>query len=201
MGTPGNHITASAVLLPLIAAISLLLLIPPAIWHVKQRNVAAISLLFWIALSTLFLFVNALIWRTDEIEKWWDGAILCDIQGKLFWAAYIGVQTSLACIMRRLAGVVDVDKIQVTQTRAQNKRRVIVDLLWCFALPIYAMAVEYVVQSNRYVIIGISGCAASIDNSWVSVVLLLMWPPIFSLVTAYYGGKSLLLELPNAKSY
>lgn len=179
-----------AILLPVLAMLSIVLVLPPAAWHFKNRNVAACSLLFWITLANVFVFVNALIWPTDDISIWWNGVGLCDIEVKLTWAFSIGAAGALASIMRSLAGVMDVDRTVVRSTPAQKRRQVIIDLLWCFACPVYAMAVDYVVQSNRYYILTIAGCTPAIDSSWLSIVLIVIWAPIFCLIASYHCGKS-----------
>ncbi|KAI9882564.1 MAG: hypothetical protein M1823_005686 [Watsoniomyces obsoletus] len=175
-----------AVILPLLAFLGIVLIIPPAVWHARNRNIAACSLIFWITLSNLFCFINALIWPTDDISRWWNGVGLCDIQVKLTWAFSVGAACSLACIMRNLARVLDVDRSGARSGSASRKRQTIIDLLWCFACPIWVMAVDYIVQSNRYYIFTIAGCTPAIDESWLGIVLILMWAPIFCVVASFY---------------
>ncbi|KAK5020425.1 hypothetical protein LTR60_000524 [Cryomyces antarcticus] len=50
------------------------------------------------------------------------------------------------------------------------------------------MIVHYVVQPSRYYLWGISGCSASVDNSWVFIVLIVIPPLLLSLADAYYSG-------------
>lgn len=63
------------------------------------------------------------------------------------------------------------------------------DGLLCFGLPALLMVLMYVVHTWRYVIYGISGCQAPLDMSWVTIVLLMIWPPILMCIAAYYAGK------------
>ncbi len=178
-----------AVVLPLLAFLAIVLIIPPGVWHARNRNVAACSLLFWITLSNVFVFINALIWPTDDISRWWNGVGLCDIQVKLTWAFSVGAACSLACIMRNLSRVLDVDRSATRSGSASRKRQTIIDLLWCFACPIFVMAVDYIVQSNRYYIFTIAGCTPAIDESWLAIVLVLMWAPLFCVIASYYCSK------------
>ena len=182
------HRSPGAVVLPVLALLAIIFTIPPMIWHLTNRNVAACSLLFWLTLADFFLFINALIWPTDDTAHWWNGAGLCDIEVKLTWAFSVGASCSLACIMRGLARVMDVDRAAVRSTRAQRKRQAVIDLLWCFSCPLFVMAVDYIVQPNRYYILTIAGCTPAIDESWLSVVLILIWAPFFCVVASYYCG-------------
>ncbi|KAK5201574.1 a-factor receptor [Cryomyces antarcticus] len=50
------------------------------------------------------------------------------------------------------------------------------------------MIIHYVVQPSRYYLWGISGCSASVDNSWVFIVLIVIPPLLLSLADAYYSG-------------
>ncbi|KAI9862909.1 MAG: a-factor receptor [Trichoglossum hirsutum] len=130
--------------------------------------------------------MNSLIWPTGDVSNWWDGAVLCDIQAKLFWATYSGDAGALAAIMRNLARVMDVNRGALVPTRAQRKREVIIDVSFCFAYPIFHIATHYIVQTNRYYIFQIVGCTPSWDWSWPTIVLIHIWPSIFCIIGSYY---------------
>ncbi|KAH0555853.1 hypothetical protein GP486_006203 [Trichoglossum hirsutum] len=130
--------------------------------------------------------MNSLIWPTGDVSNWWDGAILCDIQAKLFWATYSGDAGSLAAIMRNLARVMDVNRGALIPTKAQRKREIIIEVTYCFAYPIFHIATHYIVQTNRYYIFEIVGCTASWDWSWPTIVLIYIWPSIFCVIGSYY---------------
>ncbi|KAI9811963.1 MAG: a-factor receptor [Phylliscum demangeonii] len=180
------HRSPGAILLPILATLSIVLAMPPFAWHLKNRNVAACSLIFWVTLANFFAFVNSLIWPTDDVEHWWSGVGLCDVEVKLTWAFSIGASGSLACIMRNLARAIDIDRHAVLHSKAQRRRQALVDAGWCFACPVFVMAIDYLVQSNRFYIFTISGCTPAIDNSWPPVFLVFLWAPLFCLVGSCY---------------
>ena len=91
--------------------------------------------------------------------------------------------------MRKLAKVMDTKNIVMAPSRAQRIREAVLEILWCFGFPILLMLIYYIVQPIRYFLWGISGCNAAFDNSWPSVVLVMMWSPIVSLVGSYYSGN------------
>ncbi|KAK4690690.1 pheromone a factor receptor, partial [Lecanoromycetidae sp. Uapishka_2] len=182
----------AAIALPTLALLTLIIDAPPFIWHIRNRNFGASSLIFWILLSNLMNFVNALIWPTDDIFRWWQGYGLCDIEAKLQLALGFGIIGSLACIMRSLALVLNTKRTILSPSKAQRRTKIAIDFLLCFGAAIYSMAVHYIVQPNRYDIFAISGCSWSFDFSWPSMVLIIMWPPILCLVAGYYSGMLLL---------
>jgi len=188
MDTPNFSLTPGAVAVPVLAFISICLDIPPIAWHIKNRNLAATSLLFWIILSNVFNFVNAIIWPTDDLMSWWHGLVYCDIQVKFMLAATLGITGSLACIMRNLAVVLNTNRTVLTPSKGQRRTRLVMDILLCFGGPIYLMVIHYVVQPNRYYIFAITGCTPSFDRSWPSMVLVFIWPPIMCLLDVYYSG-------------
>ena len=64
------------------------------------------------------------------------------------------------------------------------------EILFCVAVPVIAMITQVAYQANRYMIFAISGCVNSFDESWVSVFLGFIWPPIICFIAAYYCGKA-----------
>ncbi len=189
MGDSSFDWSPAAIAVPILSFITLVLCLPPFVWHVKNRNIAASSLVFWILLNNIFNFINALIWPTDDITSWWNGAVLCDIEVKLMTAAAVGLNGSMACVVRNLAQVMDTKRTVLEPSRARRRRETALNVLFCFGCPIYLMAIHYIVQPNRYYLFAISGCTTSYDNSWPSIVLIFIWPPILCILAAYYGGE------------
>ena len=183
-------VTPAAIALPILALITLIIDALPMIWHIRNRNLAAACLVFWIVLANLMNFINPFIWPTDDISSWWPGYGLCDVEAKLQIGVSVGVISSLLCIMRNLARVLDTDRAVLSLSKAQQRKKVVIDCLLCLGAPAYMMIIHYIVQSSRYYIFAISGCTASTDPSWPTLVLVVIVPPIFCLVSLYYASKS-----------
>ncbi|KZF19154.1 fungal pheromone STE3G-protein-coupled receptor, partial [Xylona heveae TC161] len=164
----------------------MLLCIPPFIWHAKHRNLAASVLIVWIIILNLFNVINAILWPTDDTSKWWIGVGLCDVEIRFLVACSVGVAGALACIMRSLANVMNTDRASLVPSRAQRRRGMIFNIFFCFICPILLTLAHLIVQDNRYDIFAISGCAPNNDSSWVSVLLVFIWPPVLSFLDAYY---------------
>ena len=188
-----EYITKSspvAVAIPLLSFVTLMLDIPSFAWHIKNRNLSASCLVFWVVLNNLFTCINSIIWHNDNVVTWWHGEIYCDIQIKLFGAGTLGLTGAVAVLMRNLAMALDTEKMVLMANPAQRQRKLILDCVLCFGLPLYMIIIHYVVQPFRYYIFAIAGCVPSIANSWPSIVLVYIWPPILCLLDAYYCGKS-----------
>jgi len=181
----------SAVAVPFLALLTVLLGLPAFAWHIKNRNLAAVCLIFWIMSANLWNFINPLIWPTDDISTWYNGVGLCDLEVKLQAAGTVGVPGALACVFRQLAIVLDTDRTTLVPSRAQRHRRIAFEMFFCFFWPIYIMVIHYVIQPNRYYIFAIAGCTPSYASSWPSIVLNFVWPVVLVLVDTYYCGKQI----------
>ncbi|CUS11399.1 unnamed protein product [Tuber aestivum] len=172
-----------------LGGLSIVMALIPLAWHVRNGNTAAVCLIVWITLFNLLSFSNAIIWGGSGIDIYtaWDGKIFCDIEIKIFIASGAGIVGSVAAIARNLARVMS-HKVSVIKTKRARRRELVQDLLLSLGLPAWIMAVHYLVQPSRYSLLATTGCTPTIDDSWPSIPLILVWPPIISLVSAYYAG-------------
>ncbi|KAJ5576009.1 hypothetical protein N7535_002935 [Penicillium sp. DV-2018c] len=183
----GHKRYPQAIILPVLSFFSIALAIPPIILHGKNRNFPASSLIFWSILLNIFNIVNSLTWPTDDdIHSAWDGSGLCDIEVKLMAASYLGIPGSLMCIFRSLALVLDTDRATLVPSRSQRWRNRFMEVMFCVVAPVLAMITHIIWQRSRYILFSISGCVNDFDESWVSLALAWVWPPIFCLVAGYY---------------
>lgn len=159
----------------------------PLIWHVKSKNLPAICLIMWIGMFNTISFLNAFIWGGD-IFKAWEGKVFCDIEVKFIIAAMTGKMGSIAACARDLANIMR-DDLPVVKTRQEKRRQLIIDLLFCFGVPAWMMSIHYVIQPDRYWLIEVMGCTPTVDNSWPSIVLVFIWPPISALVATYFCSE------------
>jgi pheromone a factor receptor len=189
---------ATAVILPALALPAWLLCITPLVWHISQSNIAAWSLILWIILMNFFNFINPLIWPRDNIEEWYNGHGLCDVEVRVFVGLSVGLPSCTAMILRKLAKVMDTRNMTVRSNRNKVIRENALEVLWCWGYPFVMIIIYYVVQPLRYYIYGISGCIVAYNLSWVSIVLGAMWPPITICVSACYAGKTV-TSLSNCK--
>ncbi|KAK2766164.1 a-factor receptor [Arachnomyces sp. PD_36] len=169
-----------------LSALSLLVCCPPLAWHIKNRNFPASCLIIWVIIDNIFNFINPLIWPTDYITSWWSGVGLCDVETKLMMGSYVGIVGALACIFRSLAAALDTDSAVLIPSKAERRRKFMIELALCIGFPIYMMVTHYIIQPHRYMIYAINGCSPSYDQSWPSTALHFIWPPVLCLVDVYY---------------
>lgn len=179
-----------AVALPILSFISIALCSSPLILHAKNRNVPATALICWSVLLNIFNIINSLIWPNDNVDSWWDGKGLCDIEIKIMVASYVAVPGCLVGMFRALAMVMDTSRATWVPSKIQRWRNMAMDLLFCVVVPIIAMITHIVWQKSRYLLYSISGPVINLDESWVSLVLGYIWPLIICLIAGYYCCKS-----------
>jgi pheromone a factor receptor len=183
-----SYVSAQGIAAPILSFLALLLCVPPLIWHSSNRNLAASFLTVFVIMSDLFNIINAMIWPTDDVNSWWDGSVLCDIQVKLNIGIQVGMPGALVCIFRSLALVMDTENTILVPSKAQRRREIAIELFFCVGIPVLAMVAHFIVQPNRYYIFAISGCNVSYDDSWLSILLSITWPPVICLIAAIYCG-------------
>ncbi|OBT89330.1 hypothetical protein VE02_01402 [Pseudogymnoascus sp. 03VT05] len=184
---PREPTTAHAYLIPILSLLGILILIVPFIFHLRSRNTGACALIFYLTLFNLMVFTNVLIWPDNNFADWWDGKVLCDLEVKITWPITVGVASSTMAITRSLAKVLDVENAELNPSRARRRRKVWVDLAICFAVPLLIVGLHHVVHNRRYLIVAIGGCTDSYSGSWPSILIIWMWPLVFTVINVYYA--------------
>ncbi|KAK9551789.1 a-factor receptor [Aspergillus fumigatus] len=154
-----------AVVLPVLSSIAVVVSIPPIILHWKNRNFPATALIGWFLLINTFNIINALIWPTDDVDSWWDGHGLCDVETKVMIASYVGIPGTLVCIFRSLASVLDTRSAMLVPSIGQRWRDRLMDFSFCVIIPVIAMGTHILYQRSRYLILTISGARRTTDSA------------------------------------
>lgn len=172
----------------LIAAFSFLafvLNIPPMCYHVGNRNIPASSLIFWLCYNNLTSFVNVLIWSGENFYLVTDAPGYCDLTVRISSGAPTGKICSLACLIMNLYLIIDARHHKFLESG--SKRRTYINLAVCWTTPIFIMGTSVIVQSSRYVIMRYRGCVAPYGSTYVSFLLVTMWPLIWSFVATVFA--------------
>ncbi|KAH9872594.1 hypothetical protein J1614_004987 [Plenodomus biglobosus] len=186
----GNQIAPlhpQAILLPVFAFPAWILCLPSLVWHFSQGNIAVGSVITWVVLNNFCNSINPLIWPRDNMREWFDGNIWCDIGVRIQVGTIVGIASSTAMVIRKLARVMDTTNIIVSSSRNSKLKDKIWEVVWCWGYPIFIIILFYLVQPIRYFIFGIVGCISGYDTSWPSIVLSFIWGPITMLVATYYA--------------
>lgn len=195
--TQSMQVYLVAVLLAVCSLIIMLLVIPPMLWHFRNRNIGATALVGWVVMLLFFTFVNSILWPNDDTSSWYKGVGLCDVEVKIQVASQVAFPASMACILRALAAVMDTDTVTLVQTQAQRRRRYMIDISWCVGFPMLQMLLHYIVQTRRYYLYGISGCVPAVSRSLVTIFLLVVPPMTWTLIDSYYSGLYCFLVFPK----
>ncbi|KAG9658455.1 STE3-domain-containing protein, partial [Aureobasidium melanogenum] len=182
-----DHIIPQGVLLAVLAPLLLILNFPPLIWHLRNRNTAAVFMVFWIMLMNFLSIINVIIWPYVDMRDMYDGQGLCDVEVKLLGGRITGLNAAVLCLLRALAAVLNTDKTLLGPSKAQKRRNTAIELAWCVGLPLLTMVLQYIVQLNRFGLIGVSGCQLMSYSSRISFVLIWLAPIITNTVAVYYA--------------
>jgi hypothetical protein len=187
--SPTTQPYTTAILLATFSLLSALLITPPMLWHFSNRNIGATSLILWLLLLNSQAALNALLWPHDDLSAYFNGTVVCDIEVKLQIAASVGVPSSVASILRALARVMNTEKASLGLSKGEKRRGYVIDLVWCVGCPVLQMFFHYVVQTERYYVVGIAGCTPAVSNSWVTDLLIFAPPVGWTVFGGFYSGE------------
>ncbi|TVY39097.1 Pheromone a factor receptor [Lachnellula occidentalis] len=183
---------ANAIVFPIFAALAIVIIYMPACDFFRKRNFAMCSMIAAVTLMNLYCFINAIIWRNDDFDTWWDGQGLCDIEVNTRYQLSVVLMTSMACFIKSLADVFNQDSYSFMDSSATKRRKLIVDIFFVWGVPVFQVAIHYIATSGRYNILPIWGCADSLDYSWPFLVFYWIPNPIFCLLSGYYAIRMLI---------
>lgn len=185
-GPEANQVNTVA--LPFFALLGILITYLPCRSFWTHRNVPAVSIVIVTNIWNFMTILNAIIWSDDNWSSWWPGYGLCDVEALLRYPLSMALATSLCGLSKGLADCLDTDNAKVHQTAAMRRRKMIFDVMFCWAVPVLQMALHYIVQAGRYQIWPVFGCADVLDNSWPTIVIIMIWCPIYTFLNMYYAG-------------
>ncbi|CAG8955967.1 hypothetical protein HYFRA_00008821 [Hymenoscyphus fraxineus] len=177
----------NAIVMPIFNALGIVVLYLPMRDFYRKGNFAACSMIAATVMLNLYQFLDAVIWQNDDPSTWFSGVGLCDIQGYSRYMFTTALLTTIACFIKNLADVFNTDNHVVAITSAMKRKKLIVDILFCWLLPVVQVIVHYMITLGRFAVFPVYGCYDEMDNSWPYIVVYLIWGPIFTLVAAFYG--------------
>jgi len=91
----------ATVALGLLSFFTIILDLPPLLWHARNRNIAAALLISWIVVINLLSLLNVFIWPNDNTSppSFHDGQGLCDIEVKLLVGRTTALPAATFCIL------------------------------------------------------------------------------------------------------
>ena len=146
---------------------------------------ATVILAIWIFSWNFMFFIDSIVWSGSNPEEWWDGKIYCDVNSRIKDLISIGIPGASIGLLRFFATAVDPHFSPSVDKTFKNN---IVDSLLGVIFPFVIAGLRFIVMPSRYNIVGASGCAGVVDESWPSIVIFFIWPPALSFIAAIYAG-------------
>lgn len=100
----------------------------------------------------------------------------------------VGRVAAVFCIARFLADIVSPRATAIT--RKDRRRRAVQDYLLSFGVPGVIMACHILYQPNRYRLVRGRGCQVTQVMTWPTLVLRIIWSPLFAVGGTLYSGTS-----------
>lgn len=171
-----------------LALLTALVQIPVMVWHSRQKNVATLCLVAWFLIFNVHTFISGFIWRGNNIGNWWNGDGLCDIMIRIQVGGHSGVVCATTAIARNLSIILSErgPQIEVNSFRAR-----MIDLMISLTIPVFIMALLIVSLAGRYVLYQYQGCSANLSNQWPTIIVCIIWAPLFAVVAVWYSGVAL----------
>lgn len=170
-------------LFPVLSFLGFVVAIIPFPWHLQAWNSGTCAFMIWTSLACLVEFINSILWAGNVKNNL---PIWCDISSKFLLGAGVGITASTLCISRRLHTIATVQNVSIS--RSDKRRTVIIDLCIAVGIPFLVMALHYVVQPHRYDILEDIGCYAAIYNTIPAYFLVFMWPVLLGLISFVYSA-------------
>ncbi|KAK4244397.1 pheromone A receptor-domain-containing protein [Corynascus novoguineensis] len=135
----------------------------------------------------LITVINALIWRDDNVERWWAGQGWCDFLTYTFFAMHTAFNICMFEIMRGLASKVALNRA-VKPTRSERRRQRVVSAMVIFTIPAIQVMLTYFATFGRYNVSTLVGCSAVYYPNWVYLVFYVLPTPVFAVAAAYMAA-------------
>ncbi|KAH0499043.1 hypothetical protein TgHK011_006260 [Trichoderma gracile] len=179
-------LTANLICRVLLSIIANLVCLVPLRLLYRNGELAAALFILNIEIQNLRTVVNALLWRNDDLQSWWPGYGLCDVDPYVHNLAIGLYSTCLLAIMRNLA--LQVGNLRANPlTRREKRRRNLIQALIVFPQPLLQAAWTYPLTQQRYYIGTLIGCSWLNAPTWPYIVFIILPPALISLATAGYA--------------
>nr|CDR19326.1 STE3 protein [Papiliotrema flavescens] len=164
------------------SGIAFVLVLLPLPIHLRARNYAVIINIFWLFAINLVVFINSVHFWDDSTN---DIPVFCDISVKVNTGIGTAVAACSLSINRRLAAIAASRHMSMTQR--QKRINVAIDILICVICPLIVMALSYIPQAQRFIVVEGIGCAVGLLRSLPTIFLVYIWPVVFGAISSIYG--------------
>ncbi|TLD34317.1 hypothetical protein PspLS_00555 [Pyricularia sp. CBS 133598] len=190
-GLLAADLASPALVVDLVLRISLATVAIIAIWVPfrllwRSGELAAALLAANIIITNFITIIQALIWRDDAALDGYRGQGWCDVQ------AYINIPLSTmyaTCVFAVIQHVsTQVSLRRATGlSRAEKRRRNLIQALIIFPVPIIQIALSYPVHAYRYSITTLQGCDGGFEGNLLTFFFFLVPIPIYVIGASIYA--------------
>ncbi|QRV93612.1 STE3-type pheromone receptor [Ceratobasidium sp. AG-Ba] len=182
---------------PVFCALGAVLTVLPLPWHWKARNAGTLIYVGWAFSACIVFLVNSLVWagNTNDTAPIW-----CDISSRFVIALSIGLPASSLCVQRRLYRIAAMKDIS-TLGYTMKKKQLIIDLMIGIGFPFVVIALHYVVQPARYMIIEDIGCWPTETNMILSMFMVRIWSAVVALASFVYACLTIRLFFKTRRQF
>ncbi|WVN88714.1 uncharacterized protein L203_103927 [Cryptococcus depauperatus CBS 7841] len=163
--------------------IALVLVILPAPWHWRARNIATMSLVFWLTLANSFGFINVILWSGNVEDR---NGVWCDISSRIPLLVSYAVPLCSLSQMQKLESLASTRQTRVSIDVA--RRRLWQEVVVCGVLPVALTALQYIVQGHRYDIIEGIGCSNPTFKSVPGMIIRFAIPMAASVASLIFAA-------------
>lgn len=164
-----------------------ILILVPLLFHVRNKNVAIISLCLWLSLFNGIVFINGIVWNGVPQESSPAGKGYCDIATRLQRVTQTALIGCAIAILRYLATILS-SKGSPAMTTANKVRQNLIDIAIIYTAPIFMTVIQLILfREPRYAIIQFYGCTSVIDETAWESLLVTIWAPALGVYAIFYA--------------
>ncbi|ODV60784.1 Ste3p, partial [Ascoidea rubescens DSM 1968] len=183
-------------LLIVLSSVALICLIMPVCVHIKNPDgIPYLSLFLWLTLLNIETLVNAIIWGGENFRSVWDGKVWCDFYAYINDASTTGICCAITGIAFHMYCILSTNRFLQFKRWKKN----LIFLTICWAQPILIISLSYIVYTMRFAIFKFNGCIAAHSATWPTIVIIIMWPLIWSIIGIILSSLTLFRYFKNRK--
>nr|CCI69948.1 pheromone receptor 1 [Neurospora novoguineensis] len=157
-------------------------LVPAKLLWINGEFGATVHCMSTVTLNFLYV-VNSLIWRDNNVKKWYAGYGWCDFHTFVFFAVETIFHTTLFDIMLGLANKIGNPRVTSLSPK-EKKRKDQISALIIFGNPVLQVLLTYFVITQRYNVSTLAGCNAVFDPNGLFFVFFILPSPVFTVGAA-----------------
>lgn len=183
-----HAVTANLVCRVVLALLANLICLVPLRLLYRNGEFAAVVFIALVEVRNLQTIASTLIWRDSDVESWWPGYGLCDLDVLVTNGSVSLYYMCLLAVLRNLArsvGMLRANPLTVKEKRRRN----LLQALIMFPLPVIQMALTYPLAAQRFAVGQLAGCTWQPYPAWPYVVFFRVAPIAVAVLTVFYASK------------